>query len=97
MFKKLECHFDQIEAKDAQIVELRQKLFQVLPSTYSKKVVLDRLCMSIALLAVYTCMTCWQTTVEDIIRLGSEDAEKCYVSLLILKHIPAMHSTHCHD
>ena len=30
MLKKIETHFDQIEAKDAQIIEVRNTLFQLL-------------------------------------------------------------------
>ena len=69
----------------------------LVPVVFQRKVVLDRLCMSIALLAVYTCNTCWDTSINDIIKLGSTSPEQCYVSLLLLKHITAMHGTHCHD
>lgn len=97
IFKKLENHFDQIEKKNSQILEVRDTLFNLLPQTYSRKVVLDRLCMAIALLAIYTSQTCWTSSVTDIIEMGSQSAEKCYVSLVLLKHVTAMHSTHCHD
>jgi len=71
IYKKIESHFDQIEKKDALVIEVRNTLFGLLPAIFGKRIVLDRLCMAIALLALKTTNTCWTTSVDDIIRQGS--------------------------
>ena len=58
---------------------------------------MDRLCMGIALLALKTTNTCWQTSVADIMKHGSLSAEQCFVSLLLLKYIPDLMENHCLD
>ena len=58
---------------------------------------MDRLCMGIALLALKTTNTCWQTSVSDIMKHGSSSAEQCFVSLLLLKYIPDLMENHCLD
>jgi hypothetical protein len=97
LFKKLENHFDQIEKQTAQVLEVRDKMFEFLPQTYSRNIVLKRLCMGIALLAIQTTKTCWQTSIDDIIKHGSASPEQCYVALVLLMYMADMHSTHCHD
>lgn len=67
MFKKIETHFDQIESKDAQIIEVRNTLFDLLMKSSGRKIVMDRLCMAIALLALKTTNTCWTTSIADFI------------------------------
>lgn len=97
VFKKIETHFDQIEAKDAQIIEVRNTLFQLLPLTYGRKIVMDRLCMAIALLALKTSNTCWSSSIQDFIASGSASAEQCFVCLLLLKHLTSMFESQCND
>jgi hypothetical protein len=97
IFKKIETHFDQIATKDAQVVELRNILYQLLPSTFGKKVVMDRLCMAISLLALKTTNTCWTTSIQNFVTSGSESAEQCYISLMLLKHFTQLFDTHIHE
>lgn len=58
---------------------------------------MDRLCMSISLLALKTSNTCWSTSIADFIKMGSESAEKCFVCLALLKHVTAMFDSQCHE
>lgn len=79
------------------MLEVRNTLFALLPQTYSRRIVMDRLCMAIALLALKTTNSCWSTSVSDIIKHGSSSAEQCFVSLLLLKYIPDLYEQHCLD
>ena len=50
--------------------------------------VIERLCMSLAYLALHTTNTCWQTSVQDIILYGGGyGPTQCFISLSILKNI----------
>lgn len=76
---------------------MRNTLFQLLPATYGRKIVMDRLCMAIALLALKTSNTCWSSSIKDFIASGSTSAEQCFVCLLLLKHLTSMYETQCLD
>ena len=51
------------------------------------KTVIDRLCMSLALISIRTTDSCWQNSIQQIIEFGSTNALQCHVSLVVLKHI----------
>ena len=53
----------------------------------AQRVVVDRLCMCVALVSLNTMRTCWMNSIEDVITFGSENTHKCYLALLILKAI----------
>lgn len=91
-------------ANDAQVLEIRNNLFQMLdfvstlggqhtpqpnskPVPEAQRIVVDRLCMCIALISLNTVNTCWMNSIEEIITFGSENTLKCYLALLILKFI----------
>lgn len=63
LYKKLETHFEQIESKDDQVLEVRNMLLQLLPQCTKYRIVLDRLCLALALLALKTTHTCWGSSV----------------------------------
>jgi len=76
------------------VVELRDKVFGLLiqsgeqETPFYNKTVLERLCMSLAYLALHTNNTCWQTSIKDIISFGSNyGPTQCFISLNILKNI----------
>jgi hypothetical protein len=48
--------------------------------------VLDRLCMSLSMIALKTCFSCWPDSVNDIIKFGSASQEKCFLSTILLKN-----------
>ena len=65
--------------KDAHVVELRDKLFELMrpagegeaeKPTYHK-MVLERLSMCVAYIALNTTNTCWTNSVQDIINYGA--------------------------
>jgi len=50
--------------------------------------VIERLCMSVAYLALHTTNTCWQSSIADIVSYGSSfGAQECFVALNILKNV----------
>jgi len=50
--------------------------------------VIERLCMSVAYLALHTTNTCWQSSIADIVSYGSSfGAQQCFVALNILKNV----------
>jgi len=53
----------------------------------SQRIVVDRLCMCVALVALNTVNTCWTESITEIVTFGSENPHKCYLALLILKAI----------
>lgn len=92
LYQKLEKNFDQLAVKDAHVVELRNKLFELMrPQTDApsyNKLVLEKLSMCIALIALNTTNTCWKNSVEDIINYGrSYGPHQCFISFAILKNI----------
>lgn len=61
------------------------------------RVVVERLCMSIAYIAVKACNTFWDKAVENIISFGNKNHKHLYLSLLILKHIALEFDQHMFD
>lgn len=53
----------------------------------NSRIVVDRLCMCVALVALNTVGTCWTESISEIVTFGSENPHKCYLALLILKAI----------
>ena len=100
LYKKLETQFDELQ-NDAQIIEVRDNLFAMLVRASTdesgnagagvikqqQRIVVDRLCMCIALVALNTVRTCWMQSIQEVITFGSENPHKCYLALLILKAI----------
>lgn len=78
MFQKLDKNFGDLAQKDAHVVELRDKLFELMrppgegetgKPTYHK-MVLERLSMCVAIIALNTTNTCWTKSIQDIISYG---------------------------
>ena len=88
-------------SNDAQVLEVRDSLFAMIgrisrsgsgsenPNQVGLKqrIVVDRLCMCVALVALNTVSSCWMNSVADIIKFGSDTPHNCYLALLILKAI----------
>ena len=96
LYQKLDKDFErELAPKDAHVIELRDKLFGLVgpqddqnPKPVYHQTVIERLCMSLAYLALHTTNTCWQTSAQDIISYGSSyGPAQCFVSLNILKNI----------
>lgn len=60
----------------------------------SSRIVVERLCMSIALIALQTTNSCWTDSVAQVITFGSDDAQKCQLALIVLKYISDGVDTH---
>ena len=100
MWKKLETQFGELE-KNSQVIEVKDNLFSMVERVSSDgtkdaqtgkvqlraRIVVDRLCMCIALVALNTFDSCWTSSIEDIVAFGSDNPHKCYLALLILKAI----------
>lgn len=96
LFQKLDKNFGDLAQKDAHVVELRDKLFELMrpaaegeaeKPTYHK-MVLERLSMCVAYIALNTTNTCWTNSVQDIITYGASFGPmQCFISFSILKHI----------
>lgn len=61
------------------------------------RVVVDRLAMAIALIALKSSNTCWGSSVSDIITFGSANAHQCYLGLILLKHVSLQSEEHMFD
>ena len=48
--------------------------------------ILDRLCMALAMIALKTSFGCWPDSISDIIKFGSASQEKCFLSTILLKN-----------
>ena len=57
------------------------------PVKLSQRIVVDRICMCIALVSLNTVRSCWMKSIEEIVAFGLENPHKCYLALLILKAI----------
>ena len=57
---------------------------------FKAKIVGERLCMSIAYIALKACNTFWTDSVQNIINFGSVDQKQCYISIMILKNIATL-------
>lgn len=96
LYQKLEKYFDSHAAKDAHVIEIRQKLFDLMrpaeesggaQPTYNK-LVLQKLSMCVALIALNTTNTCWTDSIADIISYGRKfGLHQCFISFSILKNI----------
>jgi hypothetical protein len=53
--------------------------------------------MSIALIALKSTNTSWESSVRDIIGFGSADAHQCYLALILLKHLCLQSEEHMFD
>ena len=52
-----------------------------------QRVVVDRLCMAIALIVLHTTQTCWPNSITDIVNFGSVNSSQCLLTLILLKNI----------
>jgi len=72
------------------IIEIRDNLFAILlrvSQARASSVVIDRLCMSIALIALKTVNSAWPNSIADIITFGSTNEHQCSLSLILLKNV----------
>lgn len=53
--------------------------------------------MSIALIALKSVNTCWESSVRDIVGFGSANAQQCYLALILLKHFCLQSEEHMFD
>lgn len=51
------------------------------------RIVIERLCMSAAYIALRSCNTFWEDSIANIVSFGTVDQKQCYLALLIIKHI----------
>jgi hypothetical protein len=62
---------------DQAVKDVRDNLFRIMTSILTTdgfikaKIVLDRLCMSLALIVIKTYTTCWMDAISNIISFGS--------------------------
>ena len=94
LYQKLDRAFEtELADKAAHVIELRDQILNLLGPNSERaagyhKMVIERLCMSVAYLALHTTNTCWQTSVSDLISFGTNyGPQQCFVSLNILKNI----------
>jgi len=98
LYQKLDKDFEiELATKNEHVIELRDKLFGLLTPEQNQpasakptyhKMVIERLCMSLAYLALHTTNTCWNTSIKDIISYGgAHGPAQCFISLSILKNI----------
>ena len=74
MYKKLLSDYDQIARSDKIVKEIRDNIFRILseiPVDNQKLVIIERLCMSISIIALRSCNTFWSESVNEIIQYGS--------------------------
>ena len=90
IYQKLDRSNFEEDLKDAHVIQLRDQLFQLLSqkeTTYHKTVV-ERLCMSLAYIALHTSSGCWPKSMQEIITYGSSyGPHECFFALTILKNI----------
>jgi hypothetical protein len=78
---------------DKAVIDVRDNLFRILTFVLEAdgpekgRVVLDRVCMSIAMIALKSSNSCWMKSVDDIIAFGSTNQQQCYLSMVLLKNI----------
>lgn len=94
LYQKLDRSFEtELESRESHIIELRDQILKLLLSSHQQqmnyhKMVIERLCMCVSYLILYTSNTCWKTSCADIISFGSSHGpHECFVALCILKNV----------